>query len=85
MRDQLQRVLLLVDAAELLQEALDQRAAVLLETRAQGLQPGVQSPGNPCGRGTCEVERVKTTASRGSPTSSHLRLRVLDPFKVKCV
>lgn len=60
MRDQLQRVLLLVDAAELLQEALDQRAAVLLETRAQGLQPGVQSPGNPCGGGgTCEVDRLK--------------------------
>lgn len=46
-RDQLQRVLLLVDAAELLQEALDERPAVLVETRAQRLQPSVQSPGHP--------------------------------------
>lgn len=46
-RDELHRVLLFVDAAELLQETLDQRPAVLVEARAQGLKPSVQSPGDP--------------------------------------
>lgn len=44
---QLLRVLVLLDAAELLQQTLDQRPAVLLETRAQRLQPSVQSPRDP--------------------------------------
>lgn len=40
-RDQLLGVLLFLDAAELLQETLDQRSAVLAETRSQRLQPSV--------------------------------------------
>lgn len=52
--DQLQRVLLFIDAAELLQQTLDQRSALLLETGAQGLHPGVQSPGNSW-TGVCRV------------------------------
>lgn len=40
-RDQLFSVLLFLDAAELLQETLDQRSAVLAETRSQRLQPSV--------------------------------------------
>lgn len=46
-RDQLLRVLLLIDAAELLQQTLDQGSAVLMETRPERLQPRVQSPGDP--------------------------------------
>lgn len=46
-RDELHRVLLFIDAAELLQETLDQRPAVLVEACAQGLKPSVQSPGDP--------------------------------------
>lgn len=45
-RDELLRVLVLLDAAEVLEQALDQRPAVLHEAGAQGLQPGVQRPGN---------------------------------------
>lgn len=48
--EQLLGVLLLLDAAELLQQALDQRPAVLQEAGAQGLQPGVQRPGHTCTR-----------------------------------
>lgn len=44
--DQLLRVLVLLDAAEVLEQTLDQRAAVLDEAGAQGLEPGVQRPGN---------------------------------------
>lgn len=44
--DQLLRVLVLLDAAEVFEQALDQRAAVLDEAGPQGLQPGVQGPGN---------------------------------------
>lgn len=40
-RDQLLRVLVLLDAAEVLEETLDQRPAVLHEAGTQGLQPGV--------------------------------------------
>lgn len=46
-RDEFHRVLLFVDAAELLQETLDQRPTVLVEARAQRLKPSVQSPGDP--------------------------------------
>ena len=46
-RDQLLGVLLLLDAAELFEQTLDQRSAVLVETCAQGLHPGVQSPRDP--------------------------------------
>lgn len=46
MRDQLLRVLLLLDAAEVLEQTLDQRPAVLEEAGAQGIEPGVQRPGN---------------------------------------
>lgn len=46
MRDELLRVLVLLDAAEVLEQALDQRPAVLHRAGAQGLQPGVQRPGN---------------------------------------
>lgn len=45
-RDELLRVLVLLDAAEVLEQALDQRPAVLHEASAQGLEPGVQRPGN---------------------------------------
>lgn len=45
-RDQLLRVLLLLDAAEVLEQTLDQRPAVLQEAGAQGVEPGVQRPGN---------------------------------------
>lgn len=46
MRDQLLSVLLLLDAAEVFEQALDQRSAVLDEAGTQGLEPGVQRPGN---------------------------------------
>lgn len=46
MREQLLRVLVLVDAAEVFEEALDERPAVLHEAGPQGLQPGVQRPGD---------------------------------------
>lgn len=46
MREQLLRVLVLLDAAEVLEEPLDEGPAVLHEAGAQGLQPGVQRPGN---------------------------------------
>lgn len=46
MREQLLRVLVLMDAAEVFEEALDERPAVLHEAGPQGLQPGVQRPGN---------------------------------------
>ena len=45
-RDQLLGVLVLLDAAEVLEQALDQRAAVLQEAGAERLQPGVQGPGD---------------------------------------
>lgn len=45
-RDELLRVLVLLDAAEVFEQALDQRPAVLDEAGAQGLEPGVQRPGN---------------------------------------
>lgn len=45
-RDQLLRVLVLLDAAEVLEQALDQRPAVLHRAGAQRLQPGVQRPWN---------------------------------------
>lgn len=45
-RDQLLGVLLLLDAAEVFEQALDQRSAVLDEAGTQGLEPGVQRPGN---------------------------------------
>jgi len=44
--DQLLCVLVLLDAAEVFEQALDQRPAVLHEAGTQGLQPGVQRPGN---------------------------------------
>lgn len=40
-RDELFRVLVLLDAAEVLEKTLDQRPAVLHCAGAQGLQPGV--------------------------------------------
>lgn len=45
-REQLLRVLVLMDAAEVFEEALDERPAVLHEAGPQGLQPGVEGPGN---------------------------------------
>lgn len=45
-RDELLCVLVLLDAAEVFEQALDQRAAVLDGTGTQGLEPGVQRPGN---------------------------------------
>lgn len=45
-RDELLCVLILLDAAEVFEQALDQRAAVLDGTGTQGLEPGVQRPGN---------------------------------------
>lgn len=45
-RDELLRVLVLLDAAEVFEQALDQRPAVLDEAGTQGLEPGVQRPGN---------------------------------------
>ena len=45
-RDELLCVLLLLDAAEVFEQALDQRPAVLDEAGTQGLEPGVQCPGN---------------------------------------
>lgn len=50
--DELLSVLLLLDGFELLEQALDEGPAVLLEGRAQGLQPRVQSPGNTCTQST---------------------------------
>ena len=41
MRDELLSVLLFLDAAELFEETLDQRSAVLMETRSQRLHPSV--------------------------------------------
>ena len=46
MREQLLRVLVLLDAAEVFEETLDEWSAVLHEAGPQGLQPGVQRPGN---------------------------------------
>lgn len=46
MCDQLLRVLVFLDAAEVFQQALDQGPAVLDEAGAQRLKPGVQRPGN---------------------------------------
>lgn len=46
--DELLGVLLLLNAGELLQQALYQRPAVLQEAGAQGLHPGVQGPGHAC-------------------------------------
>lgn len=45
-RDELLGVLILLDTAEVLEQALDQWPAVLHRAGAQGLQPGVQRPGN---------------------------------------
>lgn len=45
-RDELLCVLLLLDAAEVFEQALDQWPAVLDEAGTQGLEPGVQRPGN---------------------------------------
>jgi len=45
-RDELLRVLVLLDAAEVLEQALDERPPLLDEAGAQRLQPGVQRPGN---------------------------------------
>lgn len=60
MRDQLLRVLVLLDAAEVFEQALDQRPAVLDEAGAQGLQPGVQRPGN-----AWEQNRADSEYTRG--------------------
>lgn len=45
-RDQLLGVLVLLDAAEVFEQALDERPAVLDEAGAQGVEPGVKRPGN---------------------------------------
>lgn len=45
-RDELLCVLVLLDAAEVFEQALDQRPAVLDEAGTKGLEPGVQRPGN---------------------------------------
>jgi len=44
--DQLLCVLFFLNGLEFLQQALDEGSSVLLEGRAQGLQPRVQRPGN---------------------------------------
>lgn len=49
--DELLRVLFLLDGLELLQQALDEGPAVLLEGDAQGLQPRVQGPRDTWGEG----------------------------------
>ena len=49
--DQLLRVLLLLNGLELLQQALDEGPAVLLEGDPQGLQPRVQGPRDTWGAG----------------------------------
>lgn len=59
-RDQLLRVLVLLDAAEVFEQALDERPAVLDEAGAQGLQPGVQRPGN-----TWEQNHLESEYTRG--------------------
>lgn len=46
-RVELLSVLLLLNATELFQKTLDQRSAMLLETRTQRLLPSVQSPWDP--------------------------------------
>lgn len=46
--DKLLSVLFFLDGLELLEQALDEGSSVLLEGRAQGLQPRVQRPGNTC-------------------------------------
>lgn len=48
--DELLCVLFFLNGLELLQQALDERSSVLLEGRAQGLQPRVQRPGNSYGQ-----------------------------------
>lgn len=55
MCDELLGVLLLLDAAELLKETLDQGSAMLVETRPQRLQPSVQSPWDSWGTSTEKV------------------------------
>ena len=45
-RDELLCVLVFLNAAEIFEQALDQWASVLDEAGAQGLQPGMQGPGN---------------------------------------
>ena len=69
MGDELHGVLLLLDATELLQQALDQRAAVLQEAGAQRLQPGVQRPRDPWGGGGGRTLKTDETRplSRVSP------------------
>jgi hypothetical protein len=46
MGDELRSVLFLLDAAEVLEQTLDQWAPVLQETGAQRLQPSVHGPGD---------------------------------------
>lgn len=72
-RDELLGILLFLDAAELFQETLDQRSAVLMETRAQRLHPRVQSPRDACETVTwqrrathAEIVRSSQATNRGS-------------------
>lgn len=47
-RDELLCVLIFLDAAEVFEQTLDQRPALLHETGPQGLQPRVKGPGHAC-------------------------------------
>lgn len=60
-RDELLCVLVLLDAAEVFEQALDQRAAVLDETGPQGLEPGVQRPGNAWERHHTDSEYTRSS------------------------
>lgn len=68
-RQELLRVLVLLDAAEIFEQALDQRPAVLDEACAEGLEPGVQRPGN-AWEGQHSDSEYKPTLSRGGPRRS---------------
>lgn len=77
MREQLLCVLVLLDAAEVFEEALDERPAVLDEAGPQGLEPGVQRPGN-----TWETKRqseytdTHTHTEENRPCSHHYKVLV---------
>lgn len=63
-RDQLLCVLILLDAAEVFEQTLDQWPAVLDEAGAQGLEPGVKRPGNAWEHHHTDSEYI-STAKRG--------------------
>lgn len=68
-RDQLLGVFLLLDAAEVFEQALDQRPAVLNEAGTQGLEPGVQRPGNAWEQQHTESEYTQHLSASRSESS----------------